>query len=77
MADHAEIMKSLSGDTAVNYWVLTPNLKGFQAAVAAGAREVAVFAAASEGFSRKNINCSIAESIDRFVPILEAAQSAG
>jgi hydroxymethylglutaryl-CoA lyase len=63
--------------SGVTYSVLTPNLKGFEAAVAAGAREVAVFAAASEGFSRKNINCSIAESIDRFVPILEAARSAG
>jgi hydroxymethylglutaryl-CoA lyase len=77
MADHAEIMKSLSKDAGVTYSVLTPNLKGFEAAVAAGAREVAVFAAASEGFSRKNINCSIAESIDRFVPILEAARLAG
>src|SRR5882757_3553422 len=77
MADHAEIMKGLSGVSDVNYSVLTPNLKGFEAAVAAGAREVAVFASASEGFSRKNINCSIAESIDRFVPILEAARSAG
>jgi hydroxymethylglutaryl-CoA lyase len=77
MADHAEIMKGLSGDSGVNYSVLTPNLKGFEAAVAAGAREVAVFAAASEGFSRKNINCSIAESIDRFVPIVEAARLAG
>jgi len=76
MADHAEIMKGLSKDAGVTYSVLTPNLKGFEAAVAAGAREVAVFAAASEGFSRKNINCSIAESIDRFVPILEAARSA-
>jgi hydroxymethylglutaryl-CoA lyase len=70
-------MKGLSKDAGVTYSVLTPNLKGFEAAVAAGAREVAVFAAASEGFSRKNINCSIAESIDRFVPILEAARSAG
>jgi hydroxymethylglutaryl-CoA lyase len=77
MADHAEIMKGLPVDKGVSYSVLAPNLKGFEAAVAAGAREVAVFAAASEGFSRKNINCSIAESIDRFVPILEAAQSAG
>ena len=70
MADHAEIMKGLHRHAGVTYSVLTPNLKGFEAAVAAGAREVAVFAAASEGFSRKNINCSIAESIDRFVPIL-------
>jgi hydroxymethylglutaryl-CoA lyase len=77
MADHAEIMKGLHGHAGVTYSVLTPNLKGFEAAVTAGAREVAVFAAASEGFSRKNINCSIAESIDRFVPILEAAQLAG
>ena len=77
MADHAEIMQGLHGDAGVTYSVLTPNLKGFEAAVAAGAREVAVFASASEGFSRKNINCSIAESIDRFVPILEAARSAG
>jgi hydroxymethylglutaryl-CoA lyase len=77
MADHTEIMSGLSGDSGVNYSVLTPNLKGFEAAVAAGAREVAVFAAASEGFSRKNINCSIAESIDRFVPVLEAARLAG
>jgi hydroxymethylglutaryl-CoA lyase len=77
MADHAEVMKGLPRDGGVTCSVLTPNLKGFEAAVAAGAREVAVFAAASEGFSRKNINCSIAESIDRFVPILEAARSAG
>ena len=57
--------------------VLTPNLKGFEAAVAAGATEVAVFAAASEGFSRKNINCSIEESIDRFVPIFRRRGGAG
>lgn len=77
MADHAEIMKGLRPHAGVTYSVLTPNLKGFEAAVAAGAREVAVIAAASEGFSRKNINCSIAESIERFVPIVEAARSAG
>jgi hydroxymethylglutaryl-CoA lyase len=77
MADHAEIMKGLSRDAGVAYSVLTPNLKGFESAIAAGAREVAVFASASEGFSRKNINCSIAESIDRFVPVLEAARSIG
>src|SRR6266404_199008 len=76
MADHAEVMNGLSRDAGVTYSVLTPNLRGFEASVAAGAHEVAVFAAASEGFSRKNINCSIAESIDRFVPILEAARSA-
>jgi hydroxymethylglutaryl-CoA lyase len=56
--------------------VLTPNLRGFEAALAAGAQEVAVFAAASESFSRKNINCSIAESLDRFVPVMQAARGA-
>jgi hydroxymethylglutaryl-CoA lyase len=80
MADHAEIMASLpSADRYpdVNYSVLTPNLKGFEAAVAAGAKEVAVFAAASEGFSRKNINCSVAESIERFVPLVAEAKRLG
>lgn len=80
MADHAEIMAGLPSEAdhpGVNYPVLTPNLKGFEAAVAAGAKEVAVFAAASEAFSQKNINCSIAESITRFEPILAAAQAAG
>ena len=61
----------------VDYPVLTPNLKGFEAALAAGAKEVAVFGAASESFSQKNINCSIAESLDRFVPVVEAAKAAG
>lgn len=80
MADHAEVMASLPSAAefpGVNYPVLTPNLKGFEAAMAAGAKEVAVFAAASEAFSQKNINCSIAESITRFEPILAAARSAG
>lgn len=80
MADHAEIMAGLPSAAefpGVNYPVLTPNLKGFEAALAAGAQEVAVFAAASEAFSQKNINCSIAESIDRFAPIMAAAQAAG
>ncbi len=80
MADHAPIMAALPSASRypdVNYPVLTPNMKGFEAAVAAGAKEVAVFAAASEGFSQKNINCSIAESIDRFVPIFEAAKRHG
>jgi hydroxymethylglutaryl-CoA lyase len=57
--------------------VLTPNLKGFEAALAAGAEEVAVFGAASESFSQKNINCSIAESLERFRPVTEAARAAG
>lgn len=74
MADQADVMRGLRRRPGVNYPVLTPNMKGFEAAVAEGATEVAVFAAASEGFSQKNINCSIDESIDRFVPMLEAAK---
>jgi hydroxymethylglutaryl-CoA lyase len=77
MADQTEVMRGLKRHPGVNYPVLTPNLKGFEAALAEGATEVAVFAAASEGFSRKNINCSIAESIDRFLPVSEAAHKAG
>lgn len=77
MADQADVMRGLRRRPDVKYPVLTPNLKGFEAAVAEGATEVAVFAAASEGFSRKNINCSIDESIDRFVPVLDAAQRQG
>ncbi len=77
MADHAEIMRRLPRRAGVAYPVLTPNLKGYEAAVAGGATEVAVFAAASEGFSQKNINCSIAESIVRFVPVFEAARGDG
>ena len=77
MADHLQIMRGLVRHEGVNYPVLTPNLKGFEAAVAAGASEVAVFAAASEGFSQKNINCSIDESIARFVPVFEAARRLG
>ena len=77
MADQAEVMRGLVRHQGVNYPVLTPNLKGFEAAVAEGATEVAVFAAASEGFSQKNINCSIDESIDRFVPVFDAAKRLG
>jgi len=77
MADHAAIMRGLKRRAGVNYPVLTPNLKGFEAAVAEGATEVAVFAAASEGFSQKNINCSIDESIDRFIPVFDAARRVG
>ncbi len=74
MADHAEVLGRIRRRPGVAYPVLTPNLKGFEAARAAGATEVAVFGAASEAFSRKNINCSIAESLERFVPVLEAAK---
>src|SRR3546814_16059489 len=66
-------MACITRRPGVGYPVLTPNLKGFEAARAAGAEEVAIFGAASEAFSRKNINCSIAESLDRFAPVCEAA----
>ena len=72
-----EISAFCSTSYGVSFPVLTPNLQGFEAAVAAGAKEVAVFAAASESFSKKNINCSIAESIERFTPIFAAAQAQG
>ena len=73
MADHTEVLERIRRRPGVDYPVLTPNLKGYEAARAAGATEVAVFAAASEAFSRKNINCSIAESLERFRPVLEKA----
>src|SRR5712672_1359363 len=74
MADHAEVLARLRRKAGVSYPVLTPNLKGFESARAAGATEVAVFSAASEAFSRRNINCSIAESLQRFQPILAEAK---
>ncbi|MCB9948744.1 MAG: hydroxymethylglutaryl-CoA lyase [Rhodospirillaceae bacterium] len=77
MADSAELMARITRRAGVRYPVLTPNLKGFEAAKAAGAEEVAIFGAASETFSQKNINCSIAESLERFAPVCEAARSAG
>ncbi len=79
MGDNTEVLRRVLAQAAagVAYPVLTPNLKGFEAAVAAGATEVAVFGAASESFSQKNINCSIAESLERFRPLTEAAQAAG
>lgn len=73
MGDHSEVLSGIRRQPGVAYPVLTPNLQGFEAAVAAGATEVAIFAAASEAFSRKNINCSIAESLQRFEPIMAAA----
>ena len=73
MADHTEVLKGILRRPGVTYPVLTPNLKGFEAALAAGAMEVAIFGAASESFSKKNINCSIAESLERFQPVAEAA----
>jgi hydroxymethylglutaryl-CoA lyase len=77
MADNAQVMAGITRRTGVGYPVLVPNLQGFDAALAAGAREVAVFAAASESFSRRNINCSIAESLERFETVLEAAREHG
>ena len=78
MADHSEVMHEVmrTRKAGVSYPVLVPNLKGFEAALAAGVEEVAIFAAASEAFSQKNINCSIAESLERFVPVIAAAKSA-
>jgi isopropylmalate/homocitrate/citramalate synthase len=77
MADQAEVLQGLKRKPGVSYPVLTPNLKGFEAALAAGATEVAIFGAASESFSKRNINCSIAESLDRFQPVADAARAAG
>ncbi|WP_186298405.1 hydroxymethylglutaryl-CoA lyase [Extensimonas perlucida] len=77
MADNAEVMAGIQRKPGVRYSVLTPNLKGFEAALASRPDEVVVFGAASEAFSQKNINCSIAESIERFAPVVEAARAAG
>jgi len=78
MADHGEVMRAVmqTRKPGIGYPVLVPNLKGFEAAVAAGVEEVAIFAAASEAFSQKNINCSIAESLERFTPVMAAAKAA-
>jgi len=75
MADHAEVMAGIRKKPGVAYPVLVPNMKGLEAARAAGAMEIAVFGAASETFSRKNINCSIAESLERFAPVVKAARA--
>ncbi|WP_039033741.1 MULTISPECIES: hydroxymethylglutaryl-CoA lyase [Shewanella] len=77
MADSGEVLRGISRRTGVCYSALTPNLKGLELALDAGADEVAVFAAASEGFSQKNINCSIEESIARFEPLLSRAKEQG
>jgi len=76
LADAAEVMAGITRNAGTDYSVLTPNLRGFDAAKAAGADEVAVFASASEAFSQKNINCSIEQSLQRFEPVLKAAQQA-
>jgi hydroxymethylglutaryl-CoA lyase len=77
MADTAEVFAGIERKPGVCYAALVPNLKGYELARAAGADEVAIFASASEGFSRKNINCSIAESLERFAPVAEAAHADG
>jgi hydroxymethylglutaryl-CoA lyase len=77
MADAAEVMAGIARRPGISYAALTPNLRGLEAALAAKADEVGVFGSASEGFSRSNINCSIAESLERFAPVLAAARSAG
>lgn len=76
MADSVDVMARIVRREGVVYSVLTPNMKGFEAALAASADEVAVFGAASEAFSQKNINCSIAESLERFQPVCDAAKAA-
>jgi len=81
MADNAEVMAGIKRKAGVRYSVLTPNMKGFEAAIAAPKNEwpdeIVVFGAASEAFSQKNINCSIAESIERFAPVVAAAREKG
>ena len=77
MADNAEVMAGIARAPGVRYSVLTPNLQGFEAALKSRPDEIVVFGAASEAFSRKNINCSIAESIERFAPVVQAARAAG
>lgn len=76
LADAAEVMAGIRRFPGVIYAALTPNLQGFERALASKVDEVAIFASASETFSQKNINCSIAESLDRFVPVLQTAQAA-
>ncbi|OSZ63842.1 hydroxymethylglutaryl-CoA lyase [Hydrogenophaga sp. IBVHS2] len=77
MADNHAVMSGIRRPAGVRHSVLTPNLKGFEAALADAPDEIVVFGAASEAFSQKNINCSIAESIERFAPVVEAALAAG
>lgn len=76
MGDNSEVLKRINKVPGISYPVLTPNLKGFEAAIAAGAEEVAVFGAASESFTKKNVNCSIEESLNRFQDVMDAAKKA-
>lgn len=77
MAGSAEVFAQIQRKPGVTYGALTPNLRGFEDALAAGVKEVAVFAAASEAFSQRNINCSISESLQRFAPIMASAKQHG
>lgn len=75
MADNVKVLQGITKGPKTSYPVLTPNFQGFESAMRAGAKEVAVFAAASEAFSKRNINCSISESLERFKPIFAAAKA--
>ena len=77
MADAAEVLAGITRTPGLRYAALTPNLKGYEAARAARADEVAIFASASEGFSQANLNCSISQSLERFAPVAEAARADG
>ena len=77
MADSAAVLAGIVRTPGIRYAALTPNMRGFEGAVAAKADEVAIFGAASEGFSKANINATIAESLERFAPVAEAARAAG
>src|SRR6056297_1851234 len=77
MADSAAVLAGIARAPGVSYAALTPNMRGFEGAVAAKADEVAIFGAASEGFSKANINATIAESLERFAPVTDAARAAG
>lgn len=77
MAGSTEVFAGIQRKPGITYAALTPNMQGFEAAMAAGVEEVAVFAAASESFSQKNINCSISDSLQRFAPVMEAARARG
>lgn len=76
MADSADVLAGITRAPGVSYAALTPNMRGFEGAVAANADEIAIFGSASEGFSKANINCSIEESLERFLPVAEAAKVA-
>lgn len=77
MGDNSEVLRGIRRVPGITYPVLTPNLKGFESALAAGAEEVAVFGAASDAFSLKNVNCDAAKAIERFKPVLTAAKTHG